>query len=81
MTIDKVCIKKAHSGIHVFDELYNSCKTQFICKFDFEIMEISTGNNRFLRAHERVEFKTVHTFKVEFEEWSIVWWDKKNVLE
>jgi len=80
MTIGQVCIKKGYRGIRLFEELYDAYKTQFISKFDFAITEISTSNNRSMRAHERVGFKTIHTFKDEFEEWNIVCWDWKNVL-
>jgi len=80
ITIGQVCIKKGYRGIQLFDQLYDAYQSEFRSKFDFAITEISTSNVRSMRAHERVGFKTIHTFKDEYEEWNIVCWDWNKVL-
>jgi hypothetical protein len=80
ITIGQVCIKKGYRGIRLFDQIYVAYKAEFETLYDFAITEISTSNIRSMRAHERVGFKIIHTFRDEFEEWNIVCWDWKNVL-
>jgi hypothetical protein len=78
--VGQVCIKKGYRGIRLFDQLYEVYKKEFEINYDFAITEISTSNIRSMRAHIRVGFKTIHTFRDEFEEWNIVCWDWKGLL-
>ena len=71
----QVCVGKAYRGQGVFDGLYQAQKEHLSNTYDFVVTEVATRNTRSLRAHERVGFKTIDTFKEPQEEWAIVLWD------
>ena len=71
----QVCVHKDYRGKAVFDMLYNHHKQLFSRQYDFVLTEIATRNTRSVRAHERVGFKTIHTFRDTTDEWAIVLWD------
>jgi ribosomal protein S18 acetylase RimI-like enzyme len=71
----QVCVDKAYRGKGVFDMLYQHHKKIFKDKFDFVATEISTNNLRSIRAHEKVGFKTIYTYKDAVDEWNVVLWD------
>jgi len=71
----QVCVNKDYRGKGVFDMLYQYHKTLFKDKFHFVITEISATNYRSLRAHEKVGFKTIHTYKDAMGVWHVVLWD------
>ena len=71
----QICIGKEYRGKGLFEELYNGHKKFYGGQFDFIITEVSTRNYRSLRAHEKVGFKTIHTYRDELDEWSVVIWD------
>lgn len=75
--IGQICIDKAYRGKGVFELLYNKHKEAYGQHFDIVITEISTSNQRSIRAHERVGFEIVHTYRDELDEWAIVLWDWK----
>jgi hypothetical protein len=81
VVVGQICIKKGNRGFQLFDQLYEAYKQLFQPIFDFAITEISTSNIRSMRAHERVGFKAIHTFRDQYEEWNIVCWDWKSTLE
>ena len=71
----QVCVDKAYRGKGVFDMLYQHHKQVLKDRFDFVVTEISTNNLRSVRAHEKVGFKNIHTYKDAVDEWSVVLWD------
>ena len=71
----QICIGKEYRGKGLFEELYNGHKKFYGDKYDFIITEVSTTNYRSLRAHEKVGFKTVHTYRDAIDEWAVVLWD------
>ena len=70
----QVCIDKNYRGKGVFNMLYQKHKELFKHKFDFIETEISTGNKRSMRAHEKVGFKTIYTYRDDKDEWNVVLW-------
>ena len=74
-TMGQVCVDKAYRGQGVFSGLYQKMKTEMSPHFDFIITEVATRNTRSMKAHEKVGFKVLTTFKDETEEWAIVIWD------
>ena len=44
-------------------------------RFELLVTEISTRNQRSLRAHARVGFEPVHRYRDDVDEWEIVAWD------
>ena len=55
--------------------LYGHHKKLFEKAYDFVITEISTSNTRSLRAHEKIGFKIIYTYKDVLDEWNVVLWD------
>jgi L-amino acid N-acyltransferase YncA len=73
----QICVAEGYRGQGVFDGMYQQHRVLFANKFDFCVTEISTRNTRSLRAHQRLGFETVHTFRDETDHWEIVIWDWK----
>ncbi|MEO5564515.1 MAG: GNAT family N-acetyltransferase [Chitinophagaceae bacterium] len=71
----QVCIDKAYRGRGLFTELYQHHKKVYQPGYDLLITDISEHNQRSLRAHEKVGFKTIHTYLYELDEWFVVGWD------
>ncbi|MBL3658031.1 GNAT family N-acetyltransferase [Fulvivirga sediminis] len=71
----QVCVAKSHRGMGVFQSLYNKQKKSYSHKYDICLTEVSSSNPRSIRAHEKVGFKTIHTFKDITDEWHIIGWD------
>lgn len=71
----QVCVHKDYRGMGVFHMLYQHHRELFSKQFDFVLTEIATRNTRSIRAHEKVGFKTIHTFRDTTDEWAIVLWD------
>ncbi|WP_268034589.1 GNAT family N-acetyltransferase [Algoriphagus sp. PAP.12] len=75
MAVGQVCVGKDYRGLGLFAEAYRAYRDFFKPNYYFAITEISLNNKRSLRAHEKVGFKIIHTFKDQYEEWAIVLWD------
>lgn len=71
----QVCVDKAHRGTGLFDALYHQHRAQLRERFDCVITEVSVRNTRSLRAHARVGFETVHTYRDASDTWAVVLWD------
>ncbi len=71
----QICIGKAHRGRGLFEQLYAKHRELYQPRFDFIITEVSVRNQRSLRAHEKVGFETVHTYRDATDEWAVVLWD------
>ena len=73
----QICIAEGYRGIGLFDQLYAKHKTVCGEYFDLCVTEISARNARSLRAHARVGFQTIHTFRDATDDWHVVAWDWK----
>ncbi|QAT89015.1 acetyltransferase [Corallococcus coralloides] len=71
----QVCVDKAHRGKGLFDALYHQHREQLRSRFDCVVTEVSVRNPRSLRAHARVGFETVHTYRDASDTWAVVLWD------
>ncbi|AKQ67276.1 Protein export cytoplasm protein SecA ATPase RNA helicase [Myxococcus hansupus] len=71
----QICIDKAHRGQGLFERLYHQHREQFRNQFDLIVTEVSASNPRSLRAHERVGFETLHTYRDATDEWAVVAWN------
>lgn len=71
----QVAVAPAHRGTGVFDAMYAEHRARYRDRFDVVITEVSVRNTRSLRAHERVGFRTVTTYRDETEEWALIAWD------
>ena len=75
--VGQVCVGAGYRGQGVFDALYAHHKALFQDKYRLFITDISARNVRSLRAHERVGFRSVHSFHepTANETWEVVVWD------
>ncbi|HEX2847732.1 MAG TPA: GNAT family N-acetyltransferase [Chitinophagaceae bacterium] len=71
----QICIDKQYRGQGLFEMLYHFHRTIYSPQFDLFITEIATRNHRSLRAHTRIGFKVIHTYKDELDEWAVVGWN------
>jgi ribosomal protein S18 acetylase RimI-like enzyme len=73
--IGQICVDKAYRGQGVVEKLYQKHKEIHSNKFECVITEISTSNQRSLKAHHRIGFKTISVYTDTLDEWNVVLWD------
>jgi len=71
----QICIAEPFRGQGVVRALYESHQLHYGERFELLVTEISTRNQRSLRAHARVGFEPVHRYRDDVDEWEIVAWD------
>ena len=71
----QVCVARAFRGQGVFDALYRGHREAYAHRFDFTVTEIATRNTRSMRAHARVGFQVLTTYRDALDEWAVVLWD------
>ena len=71
----QVCIKESHRGKGLFKELYEKHQECYAKKFELCITEVSTSNIPSMKAHKKVGFKIVHTYRDDSEVWNVLVWD------
>lgn len=71
----QICIDENYRGQGLFEKLYAKHKETHSGKFNLCLTEVSTSNQRSMKAHERVGFEILHTFRDETDEWNILVWD------
>ena len=73
VVMGQVCIAKAYRGIGVFSGLYTHMIKVLSHKFQFLITEVSTKNQRSIRAHEKFGFTSLLIYTdADGVEWSIL---------
>ncbi len=70
----QICIDKDYRGKGVFDALYRKHKEINSSSFELCVTSVSTRNGRSMRAHERIGFEVVHTFRDAVDEWCVLAW-------
>lgn len=71
----QICIAEEYRGQGVFKSLYDKHKELYSHRFDFCLTEVSTRNIRSMKAHDKVGFKVLHTFRDQTDEWNILIWN------
>ncbi|GHB88313.1 GNAT family N-acetyltransferase [Persicitalea jodogahamensis] len=71
----QVCVDEGYRGQGVFDGLYQKHRELYRSGFDLLITEVSVGNARSMRAHERVGFRTIHTHEDHVDTWNVLAWE------
>jgi hypothetical protein len=71
----QICVAEGLRGRGVVPMLYQKHREIYGGRYDFILTEISTGNPRSLKAHERTGFETIHTYRDHMDEWNVVVWD------
>ncbi len=76
----QICIAKDHRGSGVFQALYEKHKAIYSEKYDLCVTEVSTSNRRSMRAHEKIGFEIIHTYRDTQDEWNIIVWNWKTSM-
>ena len=71
----QVCVAQSHRGQGMFDGLYQKHRELYCPNFDLLITEVSAGNSRSLRSHERVGFRPIHTHTDHVDTWQVLAWE------
>ena len=71
----QICVGAGYRGQGVVGLLYQFHRQEFSSKYEMLITEIATNNPRSLKAHEKVGFRIVDTYRDEQNEWDVVLWD------
>ncbi len=71
----QVCVAQSHRGQGVFDGLYQKHRELYRSDFDLLVTEVSAGNGRSLRAHERVGFRPIHAHTDHVDAWKVLAWE------
>ncbi len=75
--VGQVCVDSRYRGQGLFDGLYAHHKALYQDRYRLFITDISARNARSLRAHQRVGFRSIHSFHepTANETWEVVVWD------
>lgn len=73
--IGQICVSEEYRGKGIVNMLYQKHKEVYGKHYDFLLTEISTSNSRSLKAHQRIGFQTIYTYKDAMDEWNVVVWD------
>jgi GNAT superfamily N-acetyltransferase len=77
----QICISKSYRGRGVFDALYAGHRAELASRYARCVTEIATRNTRSMRAHERVGFRIIDTYRDATDEWALVSWDWRAASE
>lgn len=73
----QICIDADYRGQGVFDRLYHTMKVVYQPDYEFIVTEVAERNARSMRAHTRVGFETIHSYRdaLSRENWRMIVWD------
>jgi GNAT superfamily N-acetyltransferase len=71
----QICVAKAYRGRGVFDAMYAAHREHLATRYRRCVTEIATRNTRSMRAHERVGFRNLETYRDATDEWALVVWE------
>ena len=71
----QVCVDKNYRKQGIFRGLYDFYRTQLQHEFDYLITEVAEINQRSMKAHESIGFKTIESYEEEGVIWNIMLWD------
>jgi ribosomal protein S18 acetylase RimI-like enzyme len=71
----QICIDKRYRGKGIVTMLYQKHKETYGEHYEFLLTEISANNFRSLKAHDKIGFQTIYTYKDAMDEWKVVIWD------
>ncbi len=73
IVMGQICVAASHRGLGVFDGMYKHYFEMYKPSYSLVITEVAKRNTRSMRAHERVGFETLHTYKEEgSEDWVVI---------
>lgn len=78
LVMGQVCVDKTYRGSGVFQHLYQAMQRELSTTFTYLITEVAIRNQRSIRAHSNVGFKSIKTYEAAGEVWEILLWDWKK---
>ncbi|MDQ3551335.1 MAG: GNAT family N-acetyltransferase [Bacteroidota bacterium] len=73
----QICISKEYRGKGLVNMLYQKHKEIYYKEYDFILTDIATRNSRSMKSHQKIGFKTIHSYVDNIDEWDVVIWDWK----
>ena len=71
----QIAVAPPYRGTGLFDALYREHRARYRDRWDLCLTDVATRNTRSLRAHERVGFKRLATYRDATDEWALIGWD------
>ncbi|WP_224491110.1 GNAT family N-acetyltransferase [Robertkochia flava] len=71
----QICVDKYYRGTGVFTKLYEGHRKFYSGRYDHIITEVSEGNPRSLRAHEKTGFQTLLRYRDTTDNWHLILWN------
>lgn len=71
----QVCIAKEFRGKGIFKGLFEKMKREMAADYQMVVTEVAIRNQRSIKAHFNVGFKTIKEYQTEAEAWAIIAWD------
>lgn len=71
----QICVENEYRGKGLVNLLYQKHKEMYSECYDFLLTEISTSNLRSLKAHRKIGFQSIYTYRDEMDEWNVIVWD------
>jgi hypothetical protein len=71
----QICVAQDYRGKGTVPMLYKKHKQTYSSRYDFILTEISTSNERSMKAHQNKGFQTIYTYTDAMDEWNVVIWD------
>lgn len=68
----QVCVAQGYRGQGVFDALYRQHRQSYGDRFDCTVTEVATRNLRSMRAHLRVGFEVIATYRDATDDWAVI---------
>lgn len=68
----QICIAKAWRGEGLFDAMYAAHRTHFSARYRLLLTEVSQRNGRSLRAHARIGFHTLTSYRDATDDWAVI---------
>ncbi len=75
LIMGQVCVGKDFRGMGIFDKMYEEMQIRLSPKYDYLITEVASRNIRSMRAHIRVGFEKLLTYKDATDEWELIIWN------
>jgi predicted GNAT superfamily acetyltransferase len=74
----QVCVAKEYRAQGIFRKLYSKMQEQTRMEFDAIVTEVDTTNERSLKAHFAIGFKTLSKYRANDRDWFLIYliWDK-----
>lgn len=74
----QICIAENYRGQGIFEKLYLKHRQAYSDTFDICLTEVASSNTRSMRAHEKIGFQIIHSFRDKTDNWNILLWDWNN---